>query len=284
MPTVQETIQQLKSALSTIYGEDEAGAMANQVAEHVLKKNRLELSLSRHEDVSAEAAESIAAVQERLLQHEPLQYVLGVAHFYDLELQVDERVLIPRPETEELVDMVVKEHRNKTDLHILDICSGSGCIPIALAANLNAAKVYGLEVSGGALEVARANAAKYKLPIKWLQQDVFEEVKSIAPHSLDIITSNPPYVLEEEQALMRPNVLEYEPHLALFVPDTDPLKFYKRITELAHILLRKGGKLYFEINERYGAEVRELLLHAGFSEASIIEDLFGKERIVRAVL
>ncbi|WP_242926380.1 peptide chain release factor N(5)-glutamine methyltransferase [Pontibacter vulgaris] len=284
MPTVQETIQQFKSALSAIYREDEAGAMANQVAEHVLHKNRLELSLSRQENVSEAAAQSIKAIQERLLLHEPLQYVLGSAHFYDLELLVDERVLIPRPETEELVDRVVKEHRGKTGLRVLDICSGSGCIPLALAANLDTAKVYGLEVSEGALEVAKANAAKYKLPIEWLHQDVFEDITSIAPHSLNIITSNPPYVLEEEQARMRPNVLEYEPHLALFVPDTDPLRFYKRIAELAANLLHKGGKLYFEINERYGAEVREQLLQAGFSEAGIIQDLFGKERIVQAIL
>ena len=182
-----------------------------------------------------------------------------------------------------MVDLVIKEHRNQQNLKILDICAGSGCIPIALAENLNTEAVYGLEVSEEALEVAKANAIKYKQSINWLHKDIFDEVQTLAPGSLDIITSNPPYVLEEEQQQMRANVLEFEPHLALFVPDTDPIKFYKRIAIVGYSLLKQGGKLYFEINERYGNQTCEVLLQVGFTEAKVVQDLFGKDRMVRAV-
>jgi len=281
--TIQQIAQTIKQQLTAIYPEPEAGAITQEVLEHVLQQNRVQLSLNQLQVVTITQQEQLQTIVDRLLKHEPLQYVLGVAHFYGLELQVNTSVLIPRPETEELVDLVIKEHRTQQNLRIMDICTGSGCIPIALAENLKTEAVYGLEVSEGALEVAKANAAKYKQTINWLHQDIFEDVQTIAPASLDIITSNPPYVLEEEQQLMRANVLEYEPHLALFVPDTDPLKFYKRIAIVGYSLLKPGGKLYFEINERYGKETCDVLLQAGFTEAKVVQDLFGKDRMVRAV-
>ncbi|WP_162427985.1 peptide chain release factor N(5)-glutamine methyltransferase [Pontibacter pudoricolor] len=283
MATIQQTTQTISQQLSGLYPEQEAGAMAQQVLEHVLQQNRVQLSLSQQQEVTIMQQEELRTIVSRLLKNEPLQYVLGVAHFYGLELQVNQNVLIPRPETEELVDLVAKEHRNQQGLKILDICTGSGCIPIALAANLHTEAVYGLEVSEGALEVAKANAANYSQTINWLHQDIFDDIQTIASGSLDIITSNPPYVLEEEQQQMRANVLEYEPHLALFVPDTDPLKFYKRIAIVGYSLLKPAGKLYFEINERYGPETCDVLLEAGFAEAKVVQDLFGKDRMVRAV-
>ncbi|WP_018476497.1 peptide chain release factor N(5)-glutamine methyltransferase [Pontibacter roseus] len=284
MATIQELSQYIRSTIQSAYPEPEAGSIAQLVLEHVLQKSRVQLSLGRQEEVSAAQEQQVRRMVERLERQEPVQYVLGVAHFYGLELEVDERVLIPRPETEELVDLVVREHQGRQCLRVLDICTGSGCIPLALAANLQPDKVYGLELSEGALEVARANAARYSLPVEWLQQDVFEPIPSIVPHSLDIITSNPPYVLEQEKAQMRPNVLAYEPHLALFVPNTDPLKYYRRIAGLGAGLLKKGGRLYFEINEQYGQEVRQLLLEAGFQQAEVVQDLFNKNRIVKAAL
>lgn len=265
------------------YPEPEAGSIAQLVLEHVLQKNRMQLSLAQQEEVNPEQEAQLKQMVQRLQRQEPVQYVLGVAHFYGLELQVDERVLIPRPETEELVDLVLRGHKGQERLQVLDICAGSGCIPLALAANLKDAEVYGLEVSKGALEVARANAAKYKLPVTWLQADIFGPVPRIHPASLDVITSNPPYVLEEEKEQMRENVLQYEPHLALFVPDQDPLKYYRRIGEVAQQLLKEGGNLYFEINERYGQQVRELLLQYNFAEATVVQDMFGKDRIVRGI-
>lgn len=283
MATIQQTSQFIRESIQAVYPEPEAGAIAQLVLEHVLQKSRMQLSLGQQEQVSARQEQQVQQAVKRLQQQEPVQYVLGMAHFYGLELQVDERVLIPRPETEELVDLVVREHKGKQNLQVLDICTGSGCIPLALAANLQAGKVYGLEISEGALQVARANGDRYKLPVEWLQQDVFVPIPGIAPHSLDIITSNPPYVLEQEKALMRPNVLQYEPHLALFVPDTDPLKYYRRIAELGNSLLKKEGRLYFEINEQYGEAVRQLLLQAGFEQGEVVQDLFNKNRIVKAV-
>jgi release factor glutamine methyltransferase len=281
--TVQDLLRHIREKLTTLYPEAEAGAMSQQVVEHVLQLSRLQLSLARTNSINTTDAEAAEAMLQRLLKHEPLQYVLGTVHFYGLELEVDERVLIPRPETEELVDLVIKEHSGTPGLQILDICTGSGCIPLALAANLPRANVYGLELSVGALEVARANAAKYNLAVKWLQQDVFEPFTIIEPASLDIITSNPPYVLEEEKNQMRPNVLEFEPHLALFVPDKDALKYYRRIAEVGLSLLKKNGTLYLEINEKYGADVCALLLQAGFAEATVKQDMFGIVRMVRAV-
>jgi release factor glutamine methyltransferase len=278
--TVQQLQQHIRESIKTAYPEPEAGSIAQLVLEHVLQKSRMQLSLAQQQEVNPEQETQLRQMVQRLQRQEPVQYVLGVAHFYGLELQVDERVLIPRPETEELVDLVLREHKGLQGLQVLDICAGSGCIPLALAANLPNAQVYGLEVSAGALEVARANAAKYSLQVSWLQADIFEPVPRIHPASLDIITSNPPYVLEEEKEQMRENVLQYEPHLALFVPDQDPLKFYRRITGVALQLLKKGGKLYFEVNERYGRDVKELLLAAGFAQAQVVQDLFGKDRIV----
>jgi release factor glutamine methyltransferase len=282
--TIQQTAQYIRENIQSAYPEPEAGAIAQLVLEHVLRKSRVQLSLGQEEEVTPEQEEQLKEAVERLKRQEPVQYVLGVAHFYGLDLQVDERVLIPRPETEELVDLVVREHKGLQGLQVLDICTGSGCIPLALAANLQADRVYGLELSEGALKVARTNARQLRLPIGWLQQDVFDPILGIAPHTLDIITSNPPYVTEQEKALMRPNVLNYEPHLALFVPDQDPLKYYKRIAEAGADLLKKGGRLYFEINEQYGEEVRQLLLQIGFAHAEVVQDLFNKNRIVKAIL
>lgn len=283
LPTIQALQLFIREQISPVYPEPEAGAIAQLVLEHVLGLSRVQLSLQQQDIVAAEQEKQIEEAIERLKQHEPVQYVLGEAHFYGLDLVVDKRVLIPRPETEELVDRVVKQFSQQKELRILDICTGSGCIPLALAANLNTSKVYGLEVSDGALEVARTNAEKLKLPVTWIQQDIFEPVKAVAPESLDIITSNPPYVLEIEKAQMRDNVLKHEPHLALFVPDQDPLKYYHRIADVSLELLRKGGKLYFEINEQYGQEVADMLTYKGYTQAIVIQDLFGKDRVVEAV-
>ncbi|WP_347159996.1 peptide chain release factor N(5)-glutamine methyltransferase [Pontibacter chitinilyticus] len=275
--------QSIRQRIAAAYPEPEAGAIAQLLLEHVLQLSRVQLSLRQQEPVTSEQEAQLEQAVARLQRQEPVQYVLGVAHFYGLDLLVDERVLIPRPETEELVDLVLREHRSRAGLQVLDICTGSGCIPLALAANLQHPIVYGLEVSEEALQVAQVNATKYNLPVTWLQQDIFEPLQSIAAGSLDIVTSNPPYVLETEKQQMRPNVLAYEPHLALFVPDADALKYYRRIATVALSLLKNQGKLYFEINEQYGEEVCALLLQAGFAAATIVKDMFGKDRMVRAV-
>ncbi len=283
MATIQETQLYIRQNIQEAYPEPEAGSIAQLILEHLLQKSRLELSLGKHKQITPEQYKQVEDAIKRLKEHEPVQYILEEAHFYGFDFFVDKRVLIPRSETEELVDLVIKEHQGQRGLNILDICTGSGCIPIVLAANLNVDKVFGIEVSEGALEVAEINAAKFNQTIRWLHQDVFEPITSIQEASLDIITSNPPYVLELEKEQMRNNVLQYEPHLALFVLNTDPLKYYTRITELGLTLLKQGGSLYFEINERYGQEIKDLLLKAGYQSAQIVQDLYGKDRIVKAI-
>jgi len=279
---IQDLISHIRISLNNLYEKYEADAMAMLVAEHVLRLSRLQLSLQRQTEVSPPQWEETEVIINRLQQHEPLQYVLGCAHFYGLELEVTPAVLIPRPETEELVDYIVRENAARQNLRILDICTGSGCIPIALSAHLNTEHVAALDISAPALEVARRNATKYHQNIAWLQHDILKEDLSFAAKSLDIIVSNPPYVLEQEKIIMRPNVLAFEPHLALFVPDTDPLLFYRRIAELSRQLLKPTGVLYFEINEKQGSPLQNLLQNLGFGSVQILTDLFGKERFITA--
>ena len=281
---IQDLISHIRISLNGLYEKYEADAMAMQVAEHVLRLSRLQLSLQRQTAVSPQQWLKIETIISRLQQQEPLQYVLGCAHFYGLELEVTPAVLIPRPETEELVDYIVRENAAQQNLRILDICTGSGCIPIALSAHLNTESVSALDVSEPALEIARRNAAKYHQHINWLQIDILKDNIPLPAGSLDIIVSNPPYVLEQERKLMRPNVLAFEPHLALFVPDTDPLLFYRRIAEVSQPLLKSTGHLYFEINEKQGNAIEKLLQNAGFESVQILTDLFGKERFIKAAI
>ncbi|KAA9331840.1 peptide chain release factor N(5)-glutamine methyltransferase [Adhaeribacter soli] len=282
MKKIQDLINHIRTAIAEVYEEPEASAIAFSLLGHVLKLSRLELSMQRFDVVDHETEAKVEKMIARLLQHEPLQYVLGTAHFFGLELTVNSAVLIPRPETEELVNHIVKAHQHEPDLHILDIGTGSGCIPLALAEVLNPAKVYGMDISEKALEVAHGNALKYGQPIEWLQADIFEDNIPVKKRTLDIIVSNPPYVLEKEKAQMRRNVLDHEPHLALFVPDTDALRYYNRIADVGRKLLKPGGRLYFEINEQFAALTVEMLEEKQYQQVTPIQDLFGKDRFVEA--
>jgi release factor glutamine methyltransferase len=281
--TIRQFEDYLTTALSTIYERPEAAAIAGQVAGHLLGLDRLGRSQRRDQPVDSATLDQSQLLLDRLLRHEPLQYVLQSAPFYGFDLYVDPAVLIPRPETEELVDLIIKEHRAGKELQVLDIGTGSGCIPIALAAHLPVRKVYGLDVSEAALAVARQNAATHQVAVEWLKADILaeEEIK-LPPASLDLVVSNPPYVLEREKEGMRPNVTSYEPHLALFVPNEDPLLFYRKIALQAKRLLRPGGFLYFEINEQYGHPLTLCLKQQGFQSVSVLQDIFGKERFLKA--
>ena len=256
--------------------------MAMQIAEQVLQLSRLQLSTERQSPVNEQIWSDVENIISHLQQHEPLQYVLGIAHFYGLELEVSPAVLIPRPETEELVDIIVKENIAGQQLHVLDICTGSGCIPIALSAHLDTQAVLGLDISEPALAIARRNALKYKQPVTWLQHDILTGPPDLPPGYFDIIVSNPPYVLEQEKKVMRANVLRFEPHLALFVPDEDALRFYKKIAERALTLLKPTGVLYFEINENKALSLTRLLQDLGYSTVETMKDMFGKDRFIRA--
>ncbi|WBA41282.1 peptide chain release factor N(5)-glutamine methyltransferase [Hymenobacter canadensis] len=282
MPTLRQLTADLSSALETIYPASEAGSIAGQILEHLLQLTPLQRRMQADAPVPPEVADQLPALQARLLHHEPMQYVLGVAHFAGLELEVTPATLIPRPETEELVQLIIEEQRHRSALSVLDVGTGSGCIPLALCQALEPIRTVAVDISADALAVARRNASRYGCEIDFQQLDILTQTPTVEPHSLDVLVSNPPYVLESERPLMRPNVLNFEPATALFVPDYDPLLFYRRIAELGTTLLRPGGALYFEINEQYASQTLDLLTGLDYTQAVARPDIFGKQRLVRA--
>ncbi|GAB2527582.1 peptide chain release factor N(5)-glutamine methyltransferase [Rufibacter soli] len=283
MPTIEETLKSLTRQLGALYEEPEARTIAEWVLQHFLQTGRMGLLQRRQEPLPVGLSAQVQQCLERLLWQEPLQYVLGEASFYGRDFNVTPAVLIPRPETEELVQRIINVYKRHSEVKLLDIGTGSGCIPITLAAELPSSQVWGLDVSEEALAVARANAVALQHQVTWLHQDILQEVPALAPQSLDAVISNPPYVLEEEKGLMRENVLAFEPHLALFVPNTDPLLFYRRIGQVAQGLLKPGGRLFFEINERYAPQTIALLQELGYQEINVYQDLRGKDRMAEAV-
>lgn len=223
----------------------------------------------------------VSPVLEALATGKPLQYILGHAEFLGCKLKVDARVLIPRPETEELCTIILNENSKTDALRVLDIGTGSGCIPISLKKHATAWTVWAIEVDAGAIALAAENATENKVQVHLLQQNILFEKALIG--SYDIIVSNPPYIAEEEKKDILNNVLIHEPHLALFVPDTDTLLFYRSISQLAFCALNAGGKLYFEINERFGKETLAVMKAAGFAKCLVIKDLSDKNRFASGI-
>ena len=239
-----------------------------------------------------EEEEEMLALVRRVAGGEPVQYVLGEAEFCGMELKVRPGVLIPRPETEELVAWAVEEGKRFADnltegknwsrLRMLDIGTGSGCIALALARLLAGADVEAWDVSEEALEVARDNGEKVGVQVRWKRMDVLDKLEAPSPFSL--IVSNPPYICEEEKGEMEAHVLEHEPELALFVPNEDPLRFYRRIAELGmEGLLVEGGAMLFEVNRRFGQQVVTMLEGMGYEEVELRKDFFGNDRMVKAI-
>ena len=220
----------------------------------------------------------------RLEGHEPVQYVTGLAYFYGLPFRVNPQVLIPRPETEELVAWVVREHADRP-VRVLDVGTGSGCIAVSLAKALPGAAVWALDVSPGALQTARENAALNGATVRFLEADVlqWETAPALAGLPFDVVVSNPPYVTVAEKALMRANVTDFEPHLALFVPDADPLRFYRVLAAFCHRRLSPGGACYLEINEQFPGPTETVLRQAGLTGTQVYTDLYGKPRHVKAI-
>ena len=283
MPTIRQLTTDLAATLTALYPAPEAGATAALVVETLLQLSPLQRRMQAAAPAPSALLARLPALQARLLGHEPVQYVLGQAHFYGLELEVTPATLIPRPETEELVQLIIREQAGRAGLRILDVGTGSGCIPVALGQHLPGAYLTAVDISPAALEVARRNAAKYEVGIDFQQVDILRELPEIGAKSLDILVSNPPYVLESEKPLMRPNVLAHEPAAALFVPDDDPLRFYHRLAEVGRRRLRPGGTLYVEGNEQNVPAVAAAFAAAGYAPATVRADLFGKDRFVRAV-
>ncbi len=218
------------------------------------------------------------AVLNSLQQQQPIQYIFGKAHFYGLEFKVNEDTLIPRPETEELVEWIIHENNKRPAFNALDIGTGSGCIPITLAKHITQAAVSSIDVSANALAIAKENAQANEVSVNFILTDILQA--STLPQQYEVIVSNPPYVRNLEKAEIKPNVLQYEPHLALFVEDSDPLIFYRKIAHLALDYLTPGGKLYFEINQYLGAETVTLLEEIGFTNVILRKDLFGNDRMI----
>ncbi|MCD7971740.1 MAG: peptide chain release factor N(5)-glutamine methyltransferase [Candidatus Azobacteroides sp.] len=218
----------------------------------------------------------------RLQQYEPLQYILGETEFYGLPFYVNKHTLIPRPETEELVEWILKDTSSHFPYRILDIGTGSGCIAISLARYLPNAIVHACDISGKALETAERNAERNKVRVICEKFDILSVSSDSFKEEFDIIVSNPPYVTKKEKRNMEKNVLEYEPHTALFVPDTDPLLFYREITNLALLKLKRNGSLFFETSSLYGKETVSMIEEKGFKEVILKKDLSGRERMIKA--
>ena len=276
---LKEAIEQLRDGLAGVVEPQEVQAMIRVICEDVFNYDPVDVALRQESELPDFAAERIADIIARLRRHEPLQYIVGSALFHGHKFKATPAVLIPRPETEQLVDLIIDENPG-SDLRVLDMGTGSGCIAISLARALKFAQVDALDISQDALAVARDNAATLKVKVRLFQSDM------LAPQPAaryDIIVSNPPYVCWSERESMERNVLDYEPGQALFVPDNDPLLFYKAIAPYAAQSLERGGRLYLEINQRFGNEVKRLLEDNGLDEVRILDDSYGRVRFAAAI-
>ena len=276
---LKEAIEILKTGLAGVAEPQEVQAMIRIICEDVFNYDQVDVALRQESELPDFAPQRIADIIARLRRHEPLQYIVGNARFHGHRFKVTPAVLIPRPETEQLVDLIIDENPG-SDQRVLDMGTGSGCIAISLARALKFAQVDALDVSRDALAVARENAASLKVKVRFFESDMLAPQPSA---SYDIIVSNPPYICWSEREAMESNVKDYEPGQALFVPDNDPLLFYKAIAPYAARSLERGGHLYLEINQRFGNEVKRLLEDNGFDEVRIIDDTFGNPRFVAGV-
>ena len=278
---VADVQQRALNKLVPLYGDREAGWILRAIFESVMGWKPVDMIFKKQYELNPFTVDRIESMIGRVAGGEPVQYVTGFAPFFGNDFKVQPGVLIPRPETAELVDMIIKDWANMKDLDVLDCGTGSGCIAVSLARNLPFARVTGIDVSPVALSTARENAELLKTDVKIEKQDILSLSKSENDYEAwDIIVSNPPYVLESEKIDMEKNVTEFEPSLALFVPDSDPLKFYRPIARYAETALRKGGKLYFEINPLCVVMMRELLNE--FDEVTVNRDSQGFERFIIA--
>ena len=279
--TFSELREYIHHKLEILYPKSEINAFYFILLKHYGKYSKTTILANSDTLLTEDIAQPILQAIRELQTAKPIQYILGETEFFSNRFFVNENVLIPRPETEELVDWVLQEYPDKSEkIKILDVGTGSGCIAISLAKALPNAVVTAIDVSEGALKVAKRNAELNSVVTHFLQQDILR-IETL-PDKYDIIISNPPYVRELEKKEIRHNVLEYEPHLALFVPDNNPLLFYDKIATLAQQSLNPNGSLFFEINQYLGQEIQTLLEQKHFTEITLRQDLFGKDRMIKA--
>ena len=266
--------------LQKIYSLSEATAITDWVFEKMASLKRSDVLKNPEKTIPPAADELIQNTLQQLLLHKPVQYVLGEAWFYRMKIKVNEHVLIPRPETEELVEQLIKDRKSKlTDPAILDIGTGSGCIPIAIKKNLPASKLTAIDVSKDALTLAKENAVLHNAHIGFTELDFLDETNWPALGLFDIIISNPPYIPINEKEKLAKNVTEFEPHLALFVPDRSPLIFYQKIAVFGRDHLLPNGKIYLETHEDYAKETAALF-HKNYQTVMVKKDMYGKERMI----
>ena len=271
---VSNIIPYFKEELLAVSQEREIISCAYIVMEFLLGHNRSDCIIHADKQITTKLSDRFKQIIADLKTKKPIQYILGETEFYGLQFKVNEHTLIPRPETEELVEWILKEEFSSA----LDIGTGSGCIAITLAKNTNA-KITAIDISKEAIDVAKENTKNNKVEIDFMLQDILQ-AETLS--KVDLIVSNPPYILNSEKEKMEANVLDFEPDLSLFISDNDPLLFYKKIGVLAEKSLNCGGKLYFEINEKYGAEILEMLSKIGFVDIALKKDINDKDRMVKA--
>lgn len=272
-------LQYIIKSLQANYSIQESGSLAYIIYRESIKTFQSQ-NFGEQKNIIFKKKE-INEIIEKLLDNEPIQHILGYADFYGNQFLVNKDVLIPRQETEELVQLIINKNLDK-NFKILDIGTGSGCISCTLALKMNKAKIYALDISSKALKIAKKNADSLGCNILFIQSNILTEELPVS--NLDIIVSNPPYVTEKEKKLMHQNVLAFEPKLALFVPDKNPLLFYYIISQKSKKSLKNGGKLYFEINELFGAKIASLMEKDGFKNVEIYQDLNGKDRFISGII
>jgi len=286
--TNDDARKNITKSIATIYDESEAKNIADLVVEHITKQSRIESFLQKHKDLSSEQAKLLDQSIDRLKKHEPVQYVTNECWFANMKFYVDKNVLIPRPETEELVDWVVRDvsleskvRSQSSEVRILDVGTGSGCIAIALKKKLQSAEIWACDISDEALNIARMNADLLNATIDFVGLDFLDPVQRNQLPQVDLIISNPPYVPEKERTEMKKNVADHEPSTALFVTNDDPLIFYKAIAEFGNQKLNKNGNIYVEIHEDFSDRVKNIFLLNGHRSVEIKKDLQGKDRMIK---
>ncbi len=282
LPTSSDLLRKLTEELEVLYGKNEAKSISFLLIENIFGWYKTYVIAGEPlEGFSDAIFERIASHMTRLKKFEPIQYVLNEAHFYGRKYYVDSSVLVPRPETEELVSLIISQHKSKSEIKIIDIGTGSGCISITLDKEMPPTEVYAMEINKDALNIARKNASLLNSKVMFVQDDIFNFQPSYP--MFDVVVSNPPYVTESEKGLMHKNVLDYEPSIALFVPDEDPVRYYQAIVQFCDYYLLEGGKIYLEINERLGNKVMDVLRQRNYKEIYLFKDFNNKNRIVSAV-
>lgn len=274
-------VYEIREALRGYYPESEALSLAKMLLVEVFGFSTLELYGGKDKEISGKHRDVLNEMIARLRKNEPIQYIIGEESFCGLPFEVGRGVLIPRPETRELVEWVAGDGTGKEGLRVLDVGTGSGCIAVTLAKRLLRPEVEAWDISEEALAIARRNATRHEAEVLFRRQDVWQAVPE--DRLYDVMVSNPPYIAEKEKAEMEANVLDWEPSTALFVPDDDPLCFYRRIAALGRVLLQEGGALYFEINRAYGGAMVALLEGMKYKQVELRKDTFGNDRMIKAI-